>query len=102
MTNERPAYGHGTAERWITSAVAVILVSLGGWFAREQSQATKEQAIKFDELKDRFIRVESKVESVHLALVDIPNIKMELVRMDLRLQQLEANKRASERREGER
>ncbi len=78
------------------------MVSLGGWFAREQSQAIKEQAIKFDELKDRFIRVESKVESVHLALVDIPNIKMELVRMDLRLQQLEANKRANERRESER
>ncbi len=96
MTGQQD-YKHGTAERWIAAAVAAILLSGGTWFLREQATTAKEQAAKLDELKDRFIRVESKVESVHLSLVDIPNMKLEQARQDLRLQQLEARVRAEER-----
>lgn len=97
MTGQQD-YRHGTAERWIAAAVAAILLSGGTWFLREQASTAKAQAEKFDELKDRFIRVESKVESVHLALVDIPNMKLEQARMDLRIQQLEAQQRSDDRR----
>lgn len=90
-------FRHGTAELWIVSIAAFMLITLGGWFVRETAIAAKEQAERFDELKDRFIRVESKVESVHLALVDIPNIKLEQARMELRLQQLEAHQRNLDR-----
>lgn len=90
-------FKHGTAEVWIVGVASFLLVALASLFIRETTQAAKEQAARFDELKDRFIRVEAKVESVHLALVDIPNLKLEQARMDLRLQQLEARQRSDAR-----
>lgn len=98
MTTERTGgFKHGTAETWIVGVVSAVLLAFCGWFLREQASNAREQAAKFDDLKDRFIRVESKVESVHLSLVDIPNMKLEQARMDLRLQQVEAQQRAAER-----
>ena len=87
-------FKHGTAELWIVGLVSAILLAGATWFVKSASDASVRQQEAFAELRDRFIRIESKVESVHLALVDVPQLKLEQARMDLRIQYLESEKRA--------
>lgn len=91
--SERPAFKHGTAEVWIVGAAAVLVVGLVGFMTRIAYVSFSEQGIKIDGLDRRFISVEEQTKAIHLQLVDIPNIKLDQARMELRLQRLEADNR---------
>ena len=97
MAPNQVQFKHGTAELWIVGIVSTILLLGATWFIKSSTDAVSVQATQFAELRERFIKVESKVDSVHLALVDVPQIKMEQARFDMRLQYLEEEQRAAER-----
>lgn len=86
------------AEKWIISAAAIIITGLVGLFVRVSLTAFGEQTKKIDQLGTRFAVVESQIQSVHLQLVDVPNMKLEMARLDIRVQQLQAEVRDIQQR----
>jgi hypothetical protein len=97
---DRPAFKHGTAEAWIIAAGTTIIVALVAFLVRTASNAYAEQAKKFDAIYDRVVKVETQTQAIHLQFVDVPNMKIEQARHDLRLQALEARMRDLDRTRG--
>lgn len=100
MTEAKPGYRHGLAETWIVATVALICVAAVGFLVRVGYTSFTNVSEKVDNLDRRFIAVEKTVDSVHMQVVDIPEIKLDQARLDIRLQNLEAEAR-SRRYEGD-
>jgi hypothetical protein len=90
---EKATFGHGTAETWIVGSAALIIVAAVGFLVRVGYSSFTNVSEKVDNLDRRFIAVEKTVDSVHMQVVDIPAIKLEQARLDIRLQNLEAEMR---------
>lgn len=90
---EKALFRHGTAETWIVATAALIIVAAVGFLVRVGYSSFTNVSEKVDSLDRRFIAVEKTVDSVHMQVVDIPAIKLEQARLDIRLQNLEAELR---------
>lgn len=83
--------------RWIVGIASFLIVALTTWFFSSLLSGQKITAEKLDAVDRRLIAVETQVTSVHLQMVDVPNIKLEQARQDLRLKNLEAQVRTDNR-----
>ena len=83
--------------RWIVAVASILVVSLTTWFFNSLLGNLKETTQKLDLVDRRLIAVETQVTAVHLQMVDVPNLKLEQARQDLRLKNLEAQMRTDNR-----
>lgn len=91
MTDKPGIFGHGTAETWIVAAASLFIVAVVGFIGKHATSTLNKLDDGFNSLDRRFIAVETNVQAVQLQLVDIPNMKLEQARQDVRMQQLAAS-----------